>query len=85
MGLNVIFIFRGNYLEMAAGYQRKRGQGQGVLDSWPKKKSKPDREEESDEDDDTGTDGTQGTVLIWGSSTKCVNRRAHKERMIWLM
>ena len=43
---------------MADGYQRKRPQGQGVLDSWPKKKSKPDRKDESDEDDDTGADGT---------------------------
>ena len=43
---------------MAAGQQRKRRRGQGVLDSWPKKKSKPDRKEESDEYDKTGADGT---------------------------
>ena len=57
--LNFHFSLIFQVRKMAAGYQRirKRTQEQGVLDSWPRKKSKPADPKEDSIEDDTGTDG----------------------------
>lgn len=53
------FTFHFQVRKMAAGHQRirKRTQEQGVLDSWPRKKSKPADPKEDSIEDATGADG----------------------------